>query len=113
MNKVKKKLQIIFKNLSDDFMRTQMKASTENTNSTLGNSKPDPLHWRENNPDWYPQEVKGNKSKGLNSFIEKVLFESNESMIKHKSKFVSNLIPKQNCIRITHKEQKHCNYAIR
>ena len=51
MNKVKKKLQIIFKNLSDDFMRTQMKASTENTNSTLGNSKRDPLHWRENNPD--------------------------------------------------------------
>ena len=51
MNKVKKKLQIIFKNLSDDFMRTQMKASTENTNNTLGYSKRDPLNWRENNPD--------------------------------------------------------------
>ena len=81
-------------------MRTQIKPQQHSTNinNALGNSECDPLNWRKNNIDWYPQEVKENSSMKLNSFIEKVLFELNESMKKHKSKFVNNLIPKQRIV---------------
>ena len=68
--------------LHEYFYENPNKTSPENTDTTLGNSERDPLNWRKNNPDWYPQEVKENRSKRLNSFIEKVLFESNESMKK-------------------------------
>ena len=81
--------------LHEYFYENPKKTSPENTDKTLGNSECDPLNWRKNNPDWYPQEVKENRSKGLNSFIEKVLFESNEGMKKHKSKSVNNSTPKQ------------------
>ena len=81
-------------------MRTQIKPQQHSTNikNALRNSECDPLNWRKNNIDWYPQEVKENRSMKLNSFIEKVLFELNESMKKHKSKFVNNLIPKQRIV---------------
>ena len=81
--------------LLEYFYENPKKALSENTNNTLRNSKCDPLNWKNNNLDWYPQDVKENRSNILNSFIEKVLFESNESMKKHKSMFVSDLTPKQ------------------
>ena len=53
------------------------------------------LHSRSN---IFQDSRKENRLMKLNSFIEKVLFELNESMKKHKSKFVNNLIPKQRIV---------------
>ena len=49
--------------LHDYFYEHPNKTSPENTDKPLGNSECDPLNWRKNNPDWYPQEVKENRSK--------------------------------------------------
>ena len=54
----------------------------------------DILGWSERNHDWYLNDVKEKRSKGLASFIEKITLHSNESMKSNQGSFFNNLSKK-------------------
>ena len=65
--------------------------NNDNINTTPENTDRCPLKWKDKNPDWYPDDVRNNRSEGLTKWITDIETNFNSSLKNNETKYWNNL----------------------